>query len=40
MNINKIRLQRNFVDNNTKIVNIKAQEKWGNDNLYSLTVLA
>jgi hypothetical protein len=40
MNINKIRLQHNLVDNNTKIMNIKACGKWGNDIQYSLTVLA
>jgi hypothetical protein len=40
MNINKIRLQRDLVANNTKIINIKAYEKWGNDIQYSLTVLA
>jgi hypothetical protein len=40
MNINKIRLQRNLVDNNIKIMNIKAHGKWGNDIQYGLTVLA
>jgi hypothetical protein len=40
MNINIIRLQRNLVDKNTKIMNIKAHGKWGNKNQYSLTVLA
>jgi hypothetical protein len=40
MNINKIRLQRNLVDNNTKIMNMKAHGKWGKDIQYSLTVLA
>jgi hypothetical protein len=40
MNINKIRLQHNLVDNNIKIMNIKAHGKWVNDIQYSLTVLA
>jgi hypothetical protein len=40
MNINKIRLQRNLVDNNTKIINMKAHGKLANDIQYSLTVLA